>query len=84
MNQTTQMGQWYVGYNKLFIKSNRLKDMTSIYSISRPVAIHPGGGLNLDGWNTILSQGQGMVGLSIILFYIMAETRSLAPIAVDG
>ena len=48
----------------------------------RPVASHPGGGGGGSelGWVEHYRSIQGMVGLS----RIMAETRSLAPIAVDG
>ena len=47
----------------------------------RPVASHPGGGGGSElGWVEHYRSIQGMVGLS----RIMAETRSLAPIAVDG
>ena len=47
----------------------------------RPVASHPGvGGGSELGWTEHYRSIQGMVGLS----RIMAETRSLAPITVDG
>ena len=51
---------------------------TSMY-VYRPVARHPGGGggLNLDGWNTIYRVWLGCL-------YHGRNKESRAPIAVDG